>query len=189
MALRFWYQNLDNKILKVIQKWAATHGHKDFHLNRPKLLSMMRFVDDDRSGKISFREFQRFGCECIEEHEREEQARKNSDASDASTEAIEFAFRKLAADDQAIKERLRTLFEKIGSDVPSQLDALEGSLASMLESVRGVKAAKGTFGDAPSPAADSETGNQDNRLKLDPVAAGAATSKSGTAKIVPLVHD
>ena len=40
-------------------------------MSRPKLLAMMRLVDDDRSGSIGFREFKQFAQCCIEEHGKE----------------------------------------------------------------------------------------------------------------------
>ena len=44
-------------------------GYDNFEMSRPKLMAMMRLVDDDRSGSIGFREFRHFATMCIAERD------------------------------------------------------------------------------------------------------------------------
>ena len=60
------------QIRHLVLAWAKSHGHEHFSLSRPKLLSMMRIVDDDRSGSIGFREFRNFAQLCLAEKAEEE---------------------------------------------------------------------------------------------------------------------
>jgi hypothetical protein len=69
-----WTEQITNSDIQLIwHQWGVRNG--DDHtvdLNRPKLLAMMRLVDDDRSGAITFSEFRRFVLGIVEEREAEE---------------------------------------------------------------------------------------------------------------------
>ena len=59
----------------MLLDWMHDHGFENFEMSRPKLMAMMRLVDDDRSGSIGFREFRHFATVCIDEHNKINEAR------------------------------------------------------------------------------------------------------------------
>jgi hypothetical protein len=61
----------DSEIMTQICNYAQEQGHSEFYIDRPKLLAMMRLVDDDRNGKINKQEFQVFITQCIEKEEKD----------------------------------------------------------------------------------------------------------------------
>lgn len=106
-------------------------------MDRPKLLATMRFVDDDRSGLISFDEFRWFCMECIEEHKQK-----------AQVSAVEFAALVTnngssrsgdTSQDQRHSHRPCVSMQ----DRPlAELEEMETSLLKRLEVVRLAKASK-----------------------------------------------
>ena len=50
--------------------FAHEHDHMEFYMDRPKLLAMMRLVDDDRNGSLEKGEFQQFVMDCIAKEEK-----------------------------------------------------------------------------------------------------------------------
>jgi hypothetical protein len=64
----------DSEIMTQICNYALEHGHSEFYIDRPKLLAMMRLVDDDRNGSINKQEFEVFILQCMEKEETENPA-------------------------------------------------------------------------------------------------------------------
>ena len=49
--------------------WADRNGISEFRLFRPKLMAMLRLIDDDRNGYIGLDEFKAFAKRCIGKRE------------------------------------------------------------------------------------------------------------------------
>jgi hypothetical protein len=64
------------QIREKLLSWAKDTDN-EFSLPRPKLLAMMRIVDDDRSGTIGFKEFRAFAKACLLEKQEQEAAERN----------------------------------------------------------------------------------------------------------------
>jgi len=56
-------------IRDLVLRWAQKHNHKNLHINRPKVLAMMRKIDLDRSGCIGYMEFLWFVLQLLKEKE------------------------------------------------------------------------------------------------------------------------
>ena len=86
-------------------------------LGRPKVLAMMRLIDDDRTASISFAEFRAFCCKCIEDK------RRNEAALDIS---------KLVSSQALVKAHYQQIHEKS----TAELRELEFSIKELLHSVK-----------------------------------------------------
>jgi hypothetical protein len=69
------------QIREKLLNWSKDTGNR-FSLPRPKLLSIMRIVDDDRSGTIGFKEFRAFAKACLLEKQEQEAAERNRQIQD-----------------------------------------------------------------------------------------------------------
>ena len=70
------FQNTElrsSQIGRQMEKWGEKHGSGDsteafLQMDRPKILAMMRLVDEDRNGTMGFEEFKVFAQTAMEEH-------------------------------------------------------------------------------------------------------------------------
>jgi hypothetical protein len=70
------FQNAElrsSQIGRQMEKWGKRHGSGDnteafLQMDRPKILAMMRLVDEDRNGTMGFEEFKVFAQIAMEEH-------------------------------------------------------------------------------------------------------------------------
>merc|ERR1711871_182405 len=114
----------DYEIMTELTKFADEHDHMEFHMDRPKLLAMMRLVDDDRNGSLEKGEFRKFVIDCI----AKEESKKNIDAIPESLTVAAAGIRDALAG-QSVEE----------------LQALDQTLAGLLQDVASaVKAAEQT---------------------------------------------
>merc|ERR1711865_383117 len=60
----------DVEVMNQMTSFATEHDHMEFYMDRPKLLAMMRLVDDDRNGSLEKGEFQQFVMDCIAKEEK-----------------------------------------------------------------------------------------------------------------------
>merc|ERR1711990_122782 len=103
------------EIMKELTKFADEHDHMEFYMDRPKLLAMMRLVDDDRNGSLEKGEFRQFVIDCI--------AKEENKSDDPIPESLALA----AAE-------IRSRLEKQTVSA-AELQALDLSLAGLLQEV------------------------------------------------------
>merc|ERR1711871_1246618 len=118
----------DKEILKQITSWSYAHGHKEFHIDRPKLLAMMRLVDDDRNGSINKQEFRHFALSCMKEVDGR-QVEASEEASDKKEENVPDEQRSASAESLYLAHQIR---ETLEGQTPAELRNLAKFLQGLL---------------------------------------------------------
>jgi hypothetical protein len=158
-----------------MSKFAREHGHKEFYIDRPKLLAMMRLVDDDRNGSINKEEFRRFVLACVKKEEK---------AANAEIAALEW---NPSAESLLLANGIH---EKLKGQSGAELRALEGVLSGLLQDV--VIAAKSAGQKRESIPNVQEIGDSTSSSSSSSIAGpnildiAIAPKKTGAPRVVPV---